>query len=341
MQLKKIRVKPHRLLAHEALLRRLKLDYRNNDRLRSEYLKQRARFYGEKNLDYTLSLFPHKEFLHYPDLRLHNFFNYFQIDSVILTPKVIFILETKNFRGIVEYSAKQKQFLHIADNQTTSYKDPILQAETQKNHLLYWLQQQQIEMPIETLVVNTNHSTIIRNLDNDELFDYRFVSLENLLFKMEEIYQLYTEKELDIKGMHKLYKILMHKNEPAKSNLLQQYKINKQHLIQGVFCNFCENGYYVRRRYDWICSNCKDMSKNCHEQVILDYFLLHNEQLSNADTRELLKIESRNTTYRLLDKMDLPKVGERKSRKYLAPHLSQFPQDAEPSFLQRSVLEQY
>lgn len=341
MKFKKIRVKSHRLLAHEALLRRLHLRYRNNETLQVEYLKQRAGFYGEKALDYKLSLFPHREFLHYPNLRLHNFFNYFQIDSIILTPKVIFILEVKHLRGIIEYHASRKQFLHIRDGETTSYKDPILQVETQKKHLQYWLRQHQIEMPVETLVVSTNESTIIRNLEDDDLFDHRFVTLENLLFKIEEIYQSYTEKKVDIKDLHKLYKEMLQKDEPAKSNLMQQYKISKEHLMHGIFCDSCQNGHYIKKRYNWICSNCKEVSKNCHEQVIFDYFLLQDKQISNAQARDLLKIDSRNTIYRLLDKMELSKVGERKGRKYQAPHLSQFPQEAEPKFIQRSVLEQY
>lgn len=334
-------MKSHRLLAHEALLRRLHLKFRHNEKLQVEYLKQRAGFYGEKALDYKLSLFPHREFLHYPDLRLHNFSNYFQIDSIILTPKAIFILEAKHLRGIVEYHGSRKQFIHITDEQTTSYKDPILQAETQKKHLLYWLQQHQIQIPVETLVVSTNDSTIIRNLDNDDLFNHRFVTLENLLFKIEEIYQSYTENIMDIKDMHMLYKIMLQKDEPAKTNLLQRYKINRDHLIYGVFCDSCQNGHYTKTRYNWECSNCKKTSKYCHEQVILDYFLLHDNQISNAQTRDLLKINSRNTAYRLLDKMELKKVGERKGRKYQAPHLSQFPQDAEPQFVQQSILEQY
>lgn len=337
--LNKRRYKSHRLLSHEALFRRLQLRYRNNEKITGEYVKLRAGFYGEKNMDYKLSLLPHQELLHLPDLRLHNFSNYFQIDSLILTPKVIFILEAKNVRGIVEYFANTKQFNHITDNKTTSYKDPILQAETQKKHLAYWLQEHQINMPIETLVVSTNQSTIIRNMDDDDIFNHRFISLENLLFKMEEIYQSYSQRLMEMEDLQRLYKVLSQKNEPAEVDVVSLYKMKEQHFLQGMLCESCQKGYLVRGRYAWNCTHCQHTSKDCHARAILDHFLLHKDAISNIELRKLLSLESRNTAYRLLDAMELRKTGERKGRRYHAPQLSDFPQDAEPAFLQQSVFD--
>src|SRR5690625_634439 len=333
------RYKSHSLLSHEALFRRLKLGYRKNDKIVSEYLKERAGFYGEKNMDYQLALFPNQDFLHFPDLRLHNFSNYFQIDSLIMTPKVFFILEAKHLKGIIEYNASSRQLIQMTDNLTTSYKDPILQAETQKKHLSHWLKQHHIDIPIEPLVVSTNHSTIIRNQENDDLFKHRFVPLENLLYKIDEIYKTYSKKILNTKELESMFNVLSQAHEPGMIDLIKYYKIQDKHLLQGIFCEECQKGYVTKRRYDWICSHCYHTMDNGHTRILLDYFLLEEKFINNKVARNVLGIDSRDVVYRLLDSLKLKKTGVRKGRKYHAPFIWQFPQDAEPAFLQRSVFD--
>src|SRR5690625_1069916 len=126
-----MRKKPHVLLAHEALLRRLKPYYRNHPAIQSNYQRHKAGFYGESRVDYKLSLMQKNNYIHIPGVRLNNHQHYFQIDSIIITPKLIFIIEAKNMQGVLEYYASQRQLVQITDQVQQSYKDPILQAKLQ------------------------------------------------------------------------------------------------------------------------------------------------------------------------------------------------------------------
>src|SRR5699024_10853744 len=147
------------ILCYEALFRNLKKQYRSNHTLVENYNRFNAGYRGEKEVDYQLKLFPHKNFLalHNVRLKIHNF--YFQIDTLIISEKVIFILETKNLAGIIKYDAEWNQLVQYNRDKQMALQDPLLQAETQKLHLQSWLQQFHLSVPIEFLVVSSNPST--------------------------------------------------------------------------------------------------------------------------------------------------------------------------------------
>ena len=332
------RHKPHKLLAHEALFRRLHSKYRYNDSLQANYQKYRAGYYGEQQVDYKLSLFPRKEFFHLPSLRFKNNNNLFQLDSLILTPKLIFNLEIKNLKGILEYNASHKQLIQIDGETKTSYKDPILQAETQKMHLIHWLRQFDCNIPIESIVVSTNPNAIIRNEENDQTFNERFISLENLIFKLDEIYSSYKQSVLNYREIKSLYNHLVKHDIPLRTDIINFYNLKKHHFIRGIACEICDFFPLNRNRGYWICPKCGERNLVGHERVILDYFLIHQPMITNKIARHLLQTASVNTVYHLLMSMDLERIGGKKNRKYLSPELSEFPQDAVPKLFNISIL---
>nr|WP_255259872.1 nuclease-related domain-containing protein [Lentibacillus sp. CBA3610] len=101
----------------------------------SEYKREKAGYDGEKNVDYKLSTYPQKDFFVFQGIRLQNPPFYFQIDTLILSKKVIFILEVKNKQGTFKYDSKQRQLTQEVDGQIKSFKDPILQAEGTKSRI--------------------------------------------------------------------------------------------------------------------------------------------------------------------------------------------------------------
>jgi len=335
----KVRSKPHVLLAHEALFRRLHNKYRYNESLQENYQNYRAGYLGEKNVDYKLALFPKKGFFHFPGLRLKNGNHFFQIDSLILTPKLIFNIEIKNLKGVLEYNASHKQLIQLDGEKELSYKDPILQAEIQKKHLAYWLQQFGLNIPIETIVVSANQSAIIRNTENDRTFHERFVSLENLIFKLDDIFHRYQKSLLSIRELKTLSKLLLKHDTPLRYDPVSHYNLKKHHFIEGISCEKCDHFPINRQRGYWICPACKERNLFGHERVILDYFLIHQNEITTKICQHLLQTASFSTVYHLLRKMNLKRIGEKKNRRYVAPAISDFPQDAEPKLFDVSILD--
>ncbi len=336
----KIRHKSQTLLAYEALFRRLLPRHRANETIRLEYLKKRAGYLGEKRIDYKLSLFPRKDYLHLPDLRLKNNMHFFQMDSIILTPRVIFIIESKNMKGILEYYSQERQLIQIDGDRRECYQDPLLQALTQQKHLQIWLRSIGLDVPIEPIVVSTNQQAMIRNINNDPTFSHHFVTLENLLYKLDEMYEGYTNHVFNKEEINRLSGMLGHRNIPLKSYLMKQFNIKQHHLITGVPCNHCREFPIQKVKRTWHCPNCDQKGQANYQRVILDYFLLHNTAfITNGICRRILNIDSSSDALYLLKKMGLKTRGTNKGKKYFAPTLSQFPQDAEPERFETSIFD--
>lgn len=232
----KHRVKNYIIICYEALFRRLKEQYRNNKRLNDDdYSNHVAGFSGEKKADYTISFYPHKNSMIYQDLRLKNGPYAFQIDNLILSETFILIIENKHLAGELEYNSDSQQLVQKNGNSKKGYKSPIHQAATQKLHLLSWLQTFNFPLiPIETLVVLSNPATILENSQDDPSFFHKFIHLESLPAKLNELYGKYPQQVLDRNRLMQLNEFLLKSDTPQQPNLLTQYNIQEKHLINGI-----------------------------------------------------------------------------------------------------------
>lgn len=322
-----LRYKTYDLLSHEALFRMLKEEYRNDQRIISEYRKQKAGYDGERNVDYKLSTFPQKNILNLKGLRLLNSPHHFQIDTLILTRKLIYLLEVKNFQGILHYDSKQRQLTQEVNGKTSAHKDPILQAEAQKEHLQEYLHNIGIfDIPIETLVVAAYPTTIINNVHQEQWVYDKLIHNETLHHHLHRLSDLYSSEVMTHSMIHKLGKKLLQEDRPLRTNIMDSYGLNKNHFIRGVSCSQCQSYPMIRKNRKWICPKCTHENLDGHERVILDSFLLFGDTMTNKQCQELLNISSPKTAYSILNKMDLESTGKNKGRKYHEPKLREFPQ---------------
>ncbi|WP_058949494.1 nuclease-related domain-containing protein [Oceanobacillus picturae] len=333
----KQRLKSFQLLAYEALFRRLKKEYKDNEVFLQDYGKYYAGYLGEKRVDYTLSNFRDENIYIIKDLRLHNYNHYFQIDTLLITPYNLLILEIKNFRGELRYDSHQKQFTQHLDGKKTVYKDPIQQANTQKRNLAFWLQNFSISLPIDTLVISSNPATSIHNIQEDPQIYNQLIHSESLHFHLDRIFEEYNEKRINQFEQNKLYKLLHSHHTPHTPKLLEKYQIPLDFLITGVPCPNCTDSKMQRKKYKWLCPNCNHISPSAHKQVILDYFLLFESTITNKDCRKLLGISSSKTAYLLLKHLKLEQTGKNSARKYHAPPIHTYPQDNAIPFISKSV----
>lgn len=336
----KERKKPHIILAYEALLRRLKENYRSNATINADYQRFSAGFRGERNVDYKLKILPHKEYLLYYGLRLKNYAAFFQIDTLVITENFICIVEIKNLKGKLIYDSELEQLTQVVDGQEIGYKDPILQAEAQKENLKMWLRNHGIpEIPIETLVVLANPSTIITNIHNTPAFNDKFIHAESLPFQLTKLKSEYTKKWLDKRALKKLNTLLLKGDMPLQSNLFGKYGVSDRHIIKGVPCPNCQHYPMDRLFKKWSCSKCSYTGFMEHERVILDFFLLYQHTITNSECRKMLHMSSRRSAYTFLNSMKIDREGNTSARKYYAPHPDDFPQNSNIPVKKRSVLE--
>lgn len=324
------RKKPYSLLFYEALFRDIKEQFRDNDAIISGYKKEKAGYDGECNVDYKLATYPHRnDFFPIHGIRLENPPFHFQTDTLILTRKFFFILETKNYRGKMTYDSKQQQLTQEYDGKIIAHKDPILQAEAQKSHLQMVLESKGIYgIPIETVVVIAYPTTIFENAHQDPYVYEKVIHTESLHMHLDKLNNKYKKEIFTLAQLKNIRKSLLQANTPLRSNPLSNLILENKHFIKGIACSVCYH-YPMQREYKkWLCPRCKHIDFDAHKRKILDYFLIHGITITNRQCRELLQIDSPKTAHVLLKAMDLVATGNNSARRYHSPGIVDFPQDS-------------
>ncbi|WP_343751740.1 nuclease-related domain-containing protein [Lentibacillus halophilus] len=323
------RKKTYDLLAYEALFRCMHPTHRHHESIVSVYKKEKAGFDGERNVDYKLSAYPRDDLFLIKGLRLDNPPFYFQIDTLILTKQFITLLEIKNQQGTFMYDAKLRQLTQDVNGQVKAYKDPILQVDAQKMHLQAWLERRGIYgIPIETLVVVAFPSTVIANVREDPDVYNQIIHTESLHQHLDRIHAKHEKDVFTKREMTNLHRQFLRANQPLRTHILNTHHVEQHHLIPGIPCSQCARYPMIRKRGKWQCPACSATDDDAHKQRILDYFLLHDDTITNRTCRSLLQIDSPRTAYRLLNGMNLKHTGTNKGRKYMAPALGDFPQQS-------------
>ncbi|WP_139343356.1 nuclease-related domain-containing protein [Virgibacillus siamensis] len=331
-----VRYKTYDLLSYEALFRRLKEPYRNDQRIISEYRKHKAGYDGERNVDYKLSTFPQNDFFSLKGLRLSNHPHYFQMDTLLLTRKLIYLLEIKNLQGTLHYDSKLCQMTQETKDETVAHKDPILQAEAQKEHLQEFLGDLGIfDVPIETLVVVAYPTTIINNIHQEQWVYNKLIHNENLHHHLHRLSNLYSKDIMTHSMIQKLGRKLLQSNRPLQNDIPAKHGLHQNHFIKGIPCSQCISSPMIRKNRKWICPKCLHESRDAHIQVILDHFLLFGKTITNRQCRELLGLNSARSAYLILNSMKLKSSGKNRGKLYHAPKLGDFPQKSYFPFLYR------
>src|SRR5699024_9078489 len=125
--------KPLLLKKYEALLSRLG----RNAAVEQEYQKYVKGFEGEQEIAYHLRQLNdrftilHDVYLNPPGV---------QMDYLILTERAIYIIEVKNLAGTITFDLTLDQLIRHHHGTESGFKNPITQAERQKEQLHLWLE---------------------------------------------------------------------------------------------------------------------------------------------------------------------------------------------------------
>ncbi|PEJ58514.1 NERD nuclease [Bacillus sp. AFS002410] len=309
----------------EALLRRLPNNHPQWTRIEEDLFKYKAGYHGEKSLDYHLSFFPKESSIILHDLRLvDDFKHFFQIDTIIITPRLLIIIEVKNLIGTLYFDQTFNQFIRIIDGKEESFTNPIIQVERQKRQLTEWLRKHNFKnLCVIPYVVVSNPKTIIKASINQSEIAKKVFHSELLYKKVEELEikfktDLYTQKEI-----RKLAKLLIKQHQLLDQNILDKYNISSAELLTGVLCSNCSQFTMERDKGNWICNYCLHDSKEAHIGALVDYLLLIGNTIKNKQARDFLHIPSIYNASRLLSKLNLTTSGTKKDKTHYLDELSQ------------------
>ncbi|MGY3313473.1 hypothetical protein ACV242_001969 [Peribacillus simplex] len=201
------------------------------------------------------------------------------------------------------------------DGKTEAFDDPILQVNRQRQQLVEWLKFKKIiNLPVETLVVSANSSTIIRAENRD--IHRKVIRKDSILIKIAEFKEKYKKKILSTKNMKRISTILLDEHTPYIPNVLESYGIPLITLQTRVYCHKCYAFSMERRLRKWICRTCLHSSHDAHISALQDYVFLVKPTITNSEFRQFLQLKSPSSAKKLLTSLKLHHSGNTKGRVY-------------------------
>lgn len=319
--IKKYRQEPMQIKQLNAIIRRLPPNHSSLEKVKQVLAIVQAGYRGEQMVDYYLEFLPKKTYTIYQHLRLQSASTYyFQMDTVIVSPNIIFILEVKNIAGTLYFDDHFKQCIRTdLDGKEEGFLNPIYQTERQRSQLVNWLKIKKIsdDIPVYPLIVIAQPSTIIKS--SSPHLAQKVIHAATIPTMIKKIHDQHTKEYLDDKQLRKLNRIFLKEHTELTTNYLVQLKIDKEDFIPGVQCPQCKN-YPMRRHLGkWFCETCECHSQDAHLQALIDFRLLFNTTITNKQLRNFLQISTTYEASRILKELQFPFTGYKKNRTYEIP----------------------
>lgn len=312
------RMYPSKILQLEAALRRYHWTDSEKDVIYSQIKMREAGYQGEKRLDYYLSLEPEDRYIIFNNLRLPHNHTSFEIDTILLSPYFILLLDVKNIKGELFFDQLIKQCVRTLNNSSEAINDPIAQSYRHQWQLKYfWKQQHLTTLPIYSQVIISHPTTLIRtNPGLEEQLSQKVKHVEILLDYLDQLRKENPNRRLTDKQLETITQVLLDHHSPADYKILERLNLYKGEFIPGAQCPSCCHIKMIRKYGTWSCPNCSALSNNAHEQAIYDYLILEKPTISNVECRKLLNIESRHLATRLLQNLKLKLSGKKRNYTY-------------------------
>ncbi|UHA62596.1 NERD domain-containing protein [Metabacillus litoralis] len=225
-----------RIQTLEALLRRIPSDHPKRVLIENEYSKRMVGYKGEKSLDYYLS-FLGEDYYIFHDIRLKGETYYFQIDVLIIAPRFILIIESKNISGTLTFDQKHNQLIREVNGKVDGFQDPISQVKHQEYQLKNWLNSKKLpDFAIETCVVITNANTIIKVTGEEKRNTPSIIKSSNIVFEIERLNEIHNHrKKQNKRQLSQLSNIILNLHTQPVLNILNEFNINVNDILSGCF----------------------------------------------------------------------------------------------------------
>lgn len=272
---------------------------------------------GEHSLEYFLRMLPDKTYYIFYQLRLEENKQSFQLDLLLVSSKLIVILEVKTMGGTLFFDTNGHQLIQKIDNKEYTYQCPINQVNLQEYHLRRWLKENKFpDIPIISLVVCSKPSSKIETNDRSKSFFDKVIHAHYLPTKISKVEANIKLDILNHRELKSLVKSLLKKHIPLENSILEKYNMSDADLLKGVFCPSCSFLPMIKQKKSWFCSKCLAKSRTAHIDALKDFYFIHGNKITNSQARDFLMVDSPYVAKRILQSMDLEYEGEKKSRIY-------------------------
>lgn len=311
----KKRTMPNELKALLSLNKRLPSNHEKKHAVQKNLLICQAGYNGELEFDAHIkefqSAYPHA-ILH--DLYLQQDGAYFQIDSLLITPSSITVIEVKNHKDKTVIKANPTQFIRVFQNgDRKPMRNPYIEVDRKIHLLKNWLDKRGIQIPIDGILTFAH--------TNELAIEHPSPEMKTMLtYEAPAHFRSLPVNEQILDG-HAIYNLahalLEHHKDYNPFPLADLYDIDPEDITPGVICPSCDQLGMQWGREKWNCPSCRHTGKTEHHQTVQDWFMLIQPQMTNREFRYFTQLNNRNVARGLLAKSGLQLIGERKAAHYI------------------------
>jgi hypothetical protein len=307
--------RPINLERAEALERRLAKNHPLRPDVEEKIRILKSGYQGELTVKYYLGLMPNENYHIFYGLRLPIEESHFQIDALLLSPKIIIPLEAKNYSGTL--TIDKLQLTQEVNQSKNIYQNPLDQSNRHVILLKYFFEKYKVPIiPIENRVVFSKPSSEIIIGQGYTEAEKKVCKAGDLLHKIGEIERYYKRDYIDQAAVKRIKTLFLKKHSPLNSSILQMFGLYERDILTGVHCPNCLFLPMEYNRKSWICPQCNTISKDAFLQTIRDYFLLINPSITNSELCRFLQLPSPRVATYIFTLSDFPFSGVNRGRIY-------------------------
>ncbi|MFC6039748.1 nuclease-related domain-containing protein [Paenisporosarcina macmurdoensis] len=236
-----------------------------------------------------------------------------QMDIIVVTPKLICILEVKNMRGEFYFDATSKQFYRVIDGgKKEGMRNPELQLQRAVRVLQRKLNLRGVEISVQGLIVFASRAGIV--MQPPTLF--RSVPIDAMCGALEEL-EAKSNELLTNDDLKKIRHILKRGSYAVQDDsLMVRLGIYRNGIRPGVKCGKCFEVGMKRVYSTWVCGYCGCHDKDAHIATLQEYQLLFGSETTSRDVKWWLGIDDKDLTSRILKSCIEKYNGNNKNRVY-------------------------
>lgn len=263
---------------------------------------------GERKLDYHLRMLPSTIYSVLNDISFELRDITFQIDACIVSNHAIYLIDSKSIDGEAIFSTQLEQLTQKYKNKERNIKYPLTQLESNKFLIMQWLQERSLEgFPIYYFVSIADSTTIIKVIGDESHIATHVTFAENIPFYIkrqnETLEKRYPNGNPTLKN--KIVTQMMQAYKDLKIDYFKKFKIDISDVQPGVICKKCYRLETTYLKGKWICQHCHYIDRFAYRRSLEEFFILFGPSISNKEARWFLRVPSRVTITKILQRSNL------------------------------------
>ena len=303
---------PERLAALAVLESRVSVEHPGYERIRADLEMRLAGYAGEKKADFYLEEARMKEKpVVLKDVMVPAGGKQIQVDTLVLHPAFVLVLEVKNMTGELYFDDTTGQFYRMKNGMREGMRNP----EDQLNRSVAATERflAAVELPVRVhgaIVLASYNGLIIQGPVSRPIFPVD--RLPGHVEKLEQENRAVLRRS-DLQYVVDTLKLLSREKQDQH---LKWYNLTDSDLMTGVRCPGCYKVGMERGHGKWNCKSCNADSTDAHLATFQEYRTLCGDQITSNEAQRFLGLANIQSAIRLLTSCCQYTANKKRNRKW-------------------------